>query len=159
MVTALADAASLHHSVESVRVADFNIAPCCGCNACFSSVNNRCAQDDDMRLLYEKLARTDILVLASPVYFYGVSAQLAAAVQRLHNPLRDAFHISKAALLLAAASRKPHVCESILLQYSLLLKNFDIQDAGHVFAQGVKDLGDVMATPFLAMAADLGAGL
>ena len=53
-----------------------------------------------MPLLYGKLRETDVLVVASPVYFYGVSAQLKAVIDRLHTPLRNSFPIRKLGLIL-----------------------------------------------------------
>lgn len=143
------------HSVSVFNVADMNIGPCNGCNACFAE-GHHCRQRDDMQQLYTALSQTDMLVIASPVYFYGVSAQLAAAIHRLHNPIRDTYPIRSAVLLLSAASRKPHICDGIVLQYSMLLKNFGIEDKGQVVAQGVKAPGEVLQTPFVQQAIDLG---
>lgn len=159
LVEAFVSTARLRHHVDVLRVADCHIAPCRGCNCCFLDAAHTCVQNDDVTLLYQKMSEADVLVLASPVYFYGISAQLAAAVHRLHNPVRDSFHITKAALMLAAASKKPHVCEPIRLQYSLLLANFGIEDAGQVIAQGVGAPGDVRDTEFIGQAAALGGSL
>lgn len=49
----------------------------------------------------EKLRNTDIVVVASPVYFYGISSQLKAVVDRLHTPMRNTLHIKKLGLLQA----------------------------------------------------------
>ena len=57
--------------VELLRVADYSISPCLGCNACYSSEGHACVQRDDMALICRKLMCTDTLVIASPVYFYG----------------------------------------------------------------------------------------
>ena len=46
-----------------------------------------------MQTVYDKLAMADMLVVASPVYFYGISSQLKALIDRCHNPLRDSFKI------------------------------------------------------------------
>ena len=46
-----------------------------------------------MQLIYEKLTDAEILVTASLVYFYGISAQLKAVVERLHTPMRNKFKI------------------------------------------------------------------
>lgn len=155
LAQAFAEGAREHCNVKTLSVADLNVAPCRGCNACFAN-GNRCVQADDMQQVYDALSEADLLVLASPVYFYGISAQLAAIIHRLHNPLRDTFHIRQAVLLLAAASSKPHVVEPIKLQYSLLLKNFNIEDCGMVLAQGVKTPGDILQTDYLAQARRLG---
>ena len=76
LAKAFADGAKLHHHVEILSVADYHVYPCTGCNACFQWEGNTCVQQDDMQKLYPKLAAADVIVLATPVYFYGVSAQL-----------------------------------------------------------------------------------
>lgn len=62
--------------MEIVSVADYNVNPCIGCNSCFMREGNECFQQDDMSVVYDKLKAADMLVIASPVYFYGISAQL-----------------------------------------------------------------------------------
>lgn len=155
LAQAFAEKASIRNHVEMYHIAELNIAPCQGCNICFSN-GNKCVQKDDMQEIYKALALADMLVIASPVYFYGISAQLTACINRLHNPLRDSFHIRNAALLLAAASHKPYICDAIKLQYQMLLKNFDIENSGMVIAQGVKEVGDIANTEYLVQAQQLG---
>ena len=46
-----------------------------------------------MVIIYEKLREAETVVVASPVYFYGISAQLKALVDRLHTPMRNEFNI------------------------------------------------------------------
>ena len=116
-----------------------------GCNACFKT-NGICAQKDDMALIYEKMNQADMLIIASPVYFYGISAQLKAVIDRFHNPIRDTFHIKKMALLLVGAATLPELFDAILAEYNLCLKFFDIEDAGKVLVRGVKDKGDINNT-------------
>ena len=106
LAEAFAQGASAQHHVEIVSVRDVKVNPCLGCNACFVSESNSCAQKDDMPLIYEKMNHADMLVIASPVYFYGISAQLKAVIDRFHNPIRDSFHIKKMALLLVGAARR-----------------------------------------------------
>ena len=65
---------------------------------------------------YDKLAKADMLVVASPVYFYGISSQLKALIDRCHNPLRDSFKIKKVALLLVGVATLPGLFDSILVQ-------------------------------------------
>ncbi len=52
---------------------------------------NKCFQNDDMDGIYEKLKVADMVVVASPVYFYGISAELKAVIDRLHTPMRNEF--------------------------------------------------------------------
>ncbi len=129
-----------------------------GCNTCFKT-NGICAQKDDMAIIYEKMNLTDMLVIASPVYFYSISAQLKAAIDRFHNPIRDTFHIKKMALLLVGAATLPELFDAILTEYNLCLKFFNMEDAGKVLVRGVKDKGDIKGTSFLEDAYQLGTSI
>ena len=156
LVEAFAKGASQKHHVEIVSVHDYKVNSCMGCNACFKNETNACVQNDDMPLIYEKMSRADMLVIASPVYFYGLSAQLKAVIDRFHNPIRDTFRIKKMALLLVGAATLPELFDSILAQYRLCLNFFKLEDAGHVLVRGVKDKGDIRNADALHEAFHLG---
>ena len=156
LVQAFAEGAGQNHDVEIVSVADYNVNPCIGCNSCFSREGNQCFQDDDMHKIYDKLKNADILVIASPVYFYGISAQLKAIVDRLHTPMRKEFKIRKLALILVGAATLPELFDPIKLQYQLVLNYFQLEDAGMVLVRGARDKGDVKNSPALKEAYDLG---
>ena len=155
LVDAFAKGAAAHHHVEIVSVRDYKVNPCLGCDACFKT-NGVCAQKDDMTILYEKMSQADMLVIVSPVYFYGISAQLKAVIDRFHNPIRDTFHIKKMALLLVGAATLPELFDAILAEYNLCLNFFNIEDAGKVLVRGVKDKGDINNTNALNEAYKLG---
>ena len=156
LAEAFAKGAAKHHHVEIVSVRDYKVNPCLGCNACFKSEANTCAQKDDMTVIYEKMSQADMLVIASPVYFYSIRAQLKAVIDRFHNPIRDTFHIKKMAILLVGAASLPELFDAILTEYNLCLKFFDIEDAGKVLVRGVKDKGDINNTDALNEAYTLG---
>lgn len=107
-------------------------------------------------MVYEKLKTADVLVIASSVYFYGISAQLKAIIDRLHTPMRNEFPIKKLALILVGAATLPELFDSIKLQYKLVLSFFHLEDAGMVLVQGAKDIGDVKNTDGLDRAYELG---
>ena len=159
LVEAFVKGASQKHHVEVVSVHDYKVNPCMGCNACFKNEANACVQNDDMSLIYEKMSRADMLVIASPVYFYGLSAQLKAVIDRFHNPIRDTFRLKKMALLLVGAATLPELFDSILAQYRLCLNFFKLEDAGRVLVRGVKDKGDIRNTDALQEAFHLGSNV
>ena len=171
LAEAFAKGAAEHHHVEIVSVRDYNVNPCLGCNACFktngrsseshpsSLEDGRVVQKDDMSPIYDKMNQADMLVIASPVYFYGISAQLKAVIDRFHNPIRDSFHIKKMALLLVGAASLPELFDAILTEYNLCLKFFDIKDAGKVLVRGVKEKTDINNTDALNEAYTLGLSL
>lgn len=115
-----------------------------------------CFQQDDMRTVYDKLKCADVIVVASPVYFYGVSAQLKAIIDRLHTPMRNDFKVKKLALILVGAAVMPELFDSIKIQYQLVLNFFKLEDAGMVLVRGAKDKGDVRNTDGLDEAYRLG---
>ena len=156
LAQAFAEGAGKDNTVEIVSVADYKVNPCIGCNSCFTREGNQCFQKDDMAEIYKKLKVADIMVIASPVYFYGISAELKAIVDRLHTPMRNGFQVKKLALLLVGAATLPELFDAIKLQYQLVLNFFHLEDAGMVLVRGVKDIGDIKSTKALEEAYKLG---
>jgi len=66
---------------EIVRLSDLSIGPCVGCGGCQES--GRCVIDDDMQGLYDKILAAQVIILASPIYFYGLTAQTKLFVDRV----------------------------------------------------------------------------
>ncbi|MEW6518080.1 MAG: flavodoxin family protein [Thermodesulfobacteriota bacterium] len=66
--------------MEIIRLADLNVSPCQSCGGCDKT--GICVVRDDMGLLYDKMAEVKRIILASPIYFYGVTAQAKAFVDR-----------------------------------------------------------------------------
>ena len=73
-------AAESGNEVEKIRVAEKRIGFCTGCYACRNT--GVCAIKDDMAEVMQKLIDADVIVLASPVYFYSIDAQLKALIDR-----------------------------------------------------------------------------
>lgn len=77
----LKGASEAGHEVEKIRVADKKIAPCLGCYYC-KDHGGKCVYNDDMARILQKIIEADVLVFASPVYFYSICAQLKAVIDR-----------------------------------------------------------------------------
>lgn len=73
-------AAEAGHEVEKIRLAEKNVGFCQGCYACRKL--KKCFQNDDANELVEKMLSADVIVLATPVYFYSMDAQLKALIDR-----------------------------------------------------------------------------
>lgn len=67
-------------ATELIRLAQMKIHPCIGCGGCEKEGN--CVIQDEMQLLYPKIADADRIIVASPIYFYGVTAQTKAFLDR-----------------------------------------------------------------------------
>lgn len=72
------------HEAEVFSLYDLNIAPCRACRACqMDHTSSSCAIHDDMAPIFESALRSDLLVLASPIYSWYCTAPLKAAMDRL----------------------------------------------------------------------------
>ncbi len=65
---------------ELLRVSDLDIKPCDGCESC--DTNGKCKIEDDMQGVYARMQEADGIIMGSPVYFWGVSAQAKAIIDR-----------------------------------------------------------------------------
>ena len=158
LAAAFAQGARLRHEVQTISVHHIRVHPCLGCNTCMTSEGNRCIREDDMDRVYEGLLWADTLLAASPVYFYGVSAQLKAVIDRLHTPLRNRFSVRRLGLILVGAAELPDLFDPIITQYRMILRFFSLQDAGMVLVRGAREKGDVGEAD-LRKAYELGAAL
>jgi len=71
------------NTVKRFHLAGLNIRPCLSCYAC--KAQQSCNSDDDMQVLYPHLAASELVILASPIYFYGVTAQMKAVIDRCQH--------------------------------------------------------------------------
>lgn len=73
-------AQSVGHTIEKIYIQNYNIKPCTACYGCRTT--NKCVQNDDMETILNKMIKADIIVLATPVYFYSMSAQMKTLIDR-----------------------------------------------------------------------------
>lgn len=85
MIKAFAEGAvSSGHKVDVVDVCLQKINGCLACEYCHTKGNGACAQKDDMQEIYPLLARAEMLVIASPIYYHGISGQLKCTLDRFY---------------------------------------------------------------------------
>ncbi len=68
------------HQVEIFDAARADLHPCLGCGACGMSAP--CFQKDDMEILRELILKTDMMVFVTPLYYFGMSAQLKTKIHK-----------------------------------------------------------------------------
>lgn len=139
------------HSVETVYLREKQIAFCKGCLACHKI--GRCVIDDDAVEIAAKMKNADVLVFATPVYYYCVSGQLKTMLDRA-NPLYGSdYAFTKAYLLAAAADDGPHIVDGSVKAIQGWVDCFPrCAFAGTVFAGGVNAVGEVKDHPALEKA-------
>ncbi len=92
------------HAVTVIPVCRRNIHGCLACEYCHGKGKGACAQKDDMQEIYEALRETDMLVLASPIYYHNISGQLKCVIDRFYALLYPTApkRLQKAAMFLAS---------------------------------------------------------
>lgn len=127
--------------VERIDLGDVRIDPCDACRECDTS--GACAHSgDDMRMIYGKIREVDALVLASPIFFMGVSAQLKAVIDRCQcfwierfvlkrRPYEGRRH-PKGLFVSTAGSAKPEVFEPAIHCVKALFIALDYNYAGEI---------------------------
>ncbi len=143
------------NEVEFLSLHDKTIGFCRGCLVCQKT--KRCVISDDADSIREKMLHADVLVFATPVYYYGISGQLKTLLDRC-NPLYSSDYKFRQIYLLFAAAEDGEEAEQ------RTLANFDgwvvcYEKAalfGHVFCGGVNDVGDIEGNPKLGEAYEMG---
>lgn len=120
------------HEVEILHVGKMKIAGCLGCEYCHGKGAGTCIQKDDMANVIEAYKNSDMVVFASPVYYFSMTAQISAAIQRVYCIGKPA--AKKAALLLSSSS--PNVYDGPIGTYKGILAFTGIEDAGIITANG-----------------------
>ena len=105
MIAAFSEGAALaEHTVHVIDVCKKKISGCLACEYCHTKGHGECIQKDDMQEVYALLKEAEMLVLASPIYYHGISGQLKCTVDRFYSaayPSKPA-RLKKAAMLLSS---------------------------------------------------------
>ncbi len=120
------------HSVTVVDVSHKKIAGCMACEYCHGKGAGECIQKDDMQELYPLLAKADALVFAAPIYYFALSAQIQAPIQRIYC-MNKPGNLKKTALLVSSYS--PGVYDGALGEYHGIISYWGVEDTGVVTAK------------------------
>ncbi len=145
------------HSVTQFDLQKMDIHPCLGCCKGGKNPDSPCVQKDDMLKIYPAYKEADLVVLASPLYYWTISGQLKAAFDRLFavaecnenyaNPIKEC------ALIMAAEGNG---FEETFYWSERLMKHLGWTDKGKVLCSGVFNVGDIKGNPKLAEAKEFG---
>lgn len=142
------------HQVVRFDAAFKNVHHCIGCNSC--GMDGPCVFKDDFEFVRQNIVDADMVVFASPMYYFGLSAQLKAVIDRFYA-INGKIHVSKkAALLMTYANTAAAQAEPIKSHYLTLIDYLGWSDAGQVIASGVWPVGAVNGTKYVKQAYELG---
>ena len=123
------------HTVEVLDACKMNVHPCIGCVRC--GYEGPCVQKDDNEIVRHTLLNTDMVVFATPLYYYGMSAQLKIVVDRFcaYNSSLNSRHL-KSALLTVAWNADNWTFDALEAHYKILVRYINFKDMGMVLGYG-----------------------
>ncbi|HUV06056.1 MAG TPA: flavodoxin family protein [Armatimonadota bacterium] len=136
--------------VEAVALRKLRIRPCTGCEKCWQG-ERACVLNDDMSVLYETIASSDILLFATPVYWYAPTAIMKAFIDRLvvfNRPQgRPLIEGKKAVIVVAYEEEGPKAAEPLVRMFEMSFDYLGVLLVGRVVADGVGPKGAVLEKP------------
>lgn len=142
------------NEVEKIFIAGKNIGYC---KACYACKNTRvCAIKDDMGEVLQKMLNADVIVLSSPVYFYSISAQLKAVIDRTVARWLE-FKNKEFYYIMTAAEDEPTTMDCTLECFRGLAACLDgSKEMGAICAKGVYERGEINDTKYPQQAYEMG---
>lgn len=164
---ALSAAAESGATTQKVVACELNIHPCTECYRC--EANGLCVLSDDMSGLYDALIAADRIVVASPVFFYGFSAQTKALIDRCQalwvrryvlKSWQPDVESRRGAVISVGATKGPRLFDGIVLTAKYFFDAVGVRDFDQLLVRGVDARAQVREFPVhIEQAAELGAGL
>ena len=152
---ALKGAAGQGARVEGIHLCDFRITPCKECLSCFN--DGACVIDDDMRGIYPRMLEADVVILASPIFFYGITAGAKALVDRcqalwarkyvLHDPLLEGEKRRKGFFISVGGTKGQRMFEGAILTVRYFFDAFNTKYTADLLFRGVDACGDIGKVP------------
>lgn len=143
------------HDVEKIWVQNKKVAPCLACYYCKDHAGE-CAIKDDMKEILEKMLVADVLVLSSPVYFYSISAQLKAVIDRTVARWLE-FKDKEFYYIMTAAEDTDTVMDCTLAcMRGLAVCLEGSVEKGVIYGKGVYAKGEIANHPVLLQAYEMG---
>lgn len=143
------------NTAEIISLIGKQIGFCRGCFACQKT--GRCVIQDDAVDIEQKVLEADVVVWATPIYYYEMSGQMKVLIDRLNPLYPKDYRFRDVYLLSAAAEDEPYVPERATEGTRGWTDCFEkAQFKGSVFCGGVNDAGDIRGKEQLKAAYDMG---
>lgn len=134
------------NEVEKIFLKDKKIAYCTGCGFCFKT--HVCAQKDDMNEILEKMLQVDVIVLATPVYFYSMCAQMKTFIDRT-TPKYTQMKDKEFYYILTAADTEANNLHRTMEAFRGFSEDCleNAKECGVIYGINSWNMGDVINTP------------
>ena len=142
--------------VERLRITDFDITPCTECLHCYEG--GECILLDDMQKIYPKLLEADIIILASPIFFYGVTGWVKALIDRTQALWARKYRLRDPSLSKEGRKRRgffvsvggtkgQKIFEGAILTAKYFFDVVNAKYMGELVFRGVDEKGDILKEP------------
>ena len=143
------------HRVEKVFLAEKTIGYCRGCGACHTT--HRCVQRDDMADILDKMVQADVIVLATPVYFYTMDGQMKTFIDRTVPRYTEITDKDFYFIMTAADTEKASLTRTLEAFRGFTEDCLDgAREAGILYGVGAWQVGEIENTPAYAEAYEMG---
>lgn len=141
--------------VEKIRLAELTIDYCSACYAC--KTMGRCVKQDDMEQIIEKMRDADVIVLATPVYFYSMCGQMKTMIDHTLGGAQKPGLENKEFYLIATAADGKSAMERTIDGLRGYIDCFPgAREMGVIFGSGAWQLGDIQNHPAMQEAYQMG---
>lgn len=142
------------NQVEKIRVAEKSIDYCRACYGCRNT--GVCVIKDDMGEIIEKMIEADVLVLASPVYFYSIDAQLKALIDRTVARWTEVKNKEMYYIMTAADAERESMDTTLACFRGYAECVGGAKEMGIIYGIGVYEKGEIQNTPLMREAYEMG---
>jgi len=150
-------AADAGHAVERLNLRDIKLEFCKGCLVCQKEGAHDCIIKDGVEPLLPKIQESEVIVFATPIYFYAMAGQLKTFIDRLNPLFPREYNFKDVYLLASAADTGTHSMDGAQKEVQGWIDCCkDVELKGAVNALGVANIGDVNGTDYIAKAYELG---
>lgn len=141
------------HEVFFFDCSSHNVNGCLGCNHC--SVDGMCIQKDDFDIVRPHLVEADVIVLATPIYYFTSTAQLKKVTDRFFA-INDKLLGKKSVFLATMANPSEKVANLALAVYQSIANFLHWKDMGHILATRLWNPTDIRSTDYVNRSYEFG---
>ena len=146
------------HQVFTFDCAKHNVSACIDCGHC--NMNGPCVHKDDFEIVRPYLISADVIVFATPMYFFGVTAQLKLVIDRFYAIYGQIKHRPKKSIfMMTYAETDPKLAIAMTQHFQTLVEYMGWKEAGTIIAPGVWSAGSIQKTQYGENAYQLGLSL
>ena len=148
------------HEVAKCEVGRKNVKRCIACDTCFST-GNPCSLHDDFNDIAPHIEKADMIVFATPLYWFTFPAQLKAVIDKFYafNIGKKELNIKESILLVCGEDSDLSGFDGIISTYKLIASYQEWSDRGQLVVPGVYNKGDILSTDYLARAEEMGSNI